>query len=223
MTTCGHSKWSIPACAGEPQPSCPQYALVWVYPRVCGGTRLRLAPAISISGLSPRVRGNHDYARRCAACPRSIPACAGEPVRRRDVGDDASVYPRVCGGTAGAEIRQLTAAGLSPRVRGNLPNYSILDGDHRSIPACAGEPCGRAIESSPRTVYPRVCGGTRTHLDRVVDRRGLSPRVRGNLSGFYEVTLRGGSIPACAGEPLRRHSIPSLIEVYPRVCGGTRP
>ena len=29
------------------------------------------------------------------------------------------------------------------------------------------------------------------------------------------------SIPACAGEPMRRCTIIHLLMVYPRVCGGT--
>ena len=49
---------SIPACAGEP-PCLPVPASpAAVYPRVCGGTRLTPAPARTLRGLSPRVRGN---------------------------------------------------------------------------------------------------------------------------------------------------------------------
>ena len=71
---------SIPACAGEP-PIC--HLLVrnhWVYPRVCGGTRLYAAMTSSIAGLSPRVRGNRLAFSAPGGLERSIPACAGEPV-----------------------------------------------------------------------------------------------------------------------------------------------
>ena len=70
---------------------------------------------------------------------------------------------------------------------------------------------------------------------------GLSPRVRGNHCCDWLVSLRSGSIPACAGEPavseiirFNERSIPAcageprwvlwhrmLSAVYPRVCGGT--
>ena len=33
------------------------------------------------------------------------------------------------------------------------------------------------------TVYPRVCGGTDCRADGALRQLGLSPRVRGNLSG----------------------------------------
>ena len=51
--------------------------------------------------------------------------------------------------------------------------------------------------------------------------RGLSPRLRGNLSetGY---TLQGdGSIPAPAGEPRPRGRPRAECWVYPRACGGT--
>ena len=49
---------SIPACAGEPSSSVSGTRVSKVYPRVCGGTRLRPHRRHVIRGLSPRVRGN---------------------------------------------------------------------------------------------------------------------------------------------------------------------
>ena len=75
----GLTKGSIPACAGEPAPVCPAPCPLPVYPRVCGGTRLRNGRIELVAGLSPRVRGNPD-ARPAGGYPLgSIPACAGEP------------------------------------------------------------------------------------------------------------------------------------------------
>ena len=51
--------------------------------------------------------------------------------------------------------------------------------------------------------------------------RGLSPRVRGNLRTFSQWRRRGGSIPACAGEPPWAGFVSLWRRVYPRVCGGT--
>ena len=52
-------------------------------------------------------------------------------------------------------------------------------------------------------------------------RNGLSPRVRGNRQPAAAGCVAGGSIPACAGEPLLIAAAPLVHEVYPRVCGGT--
>ena len=51
-------------------------------------------------------------------------------------------------------------------------------------------------------VYPRVCGGTPVVFFAHHKPLGLSPRVRGNLNETPRQPCRGGSIPACAGEPL---------------------
>ncbi len=50
---------------------------------------------------------------------------------------------------------------------------------------------------------------------------GLSPRVRGNRWVLRVFFLRGGSIPACAGEPPWFRGQGGSDKVYPRVCGGT--
>ena len=51
---------------------------------------------------------------------------------------------------------------------------------------------------------------------------GLSPRVRGNQRQHVRLIHVGdGSIPACAGEPLKGFTFPFIERVYPRVCGGT--
>ena len=72
--------------------------------------------------------------------------------------------------------------GLSPRVRGNrlLPNP--LWSRRRSIPAGAGEPSVPAMVRSITAVYPRGCGGTFEVEGGLIETKGLSPRVRGNLA-----------------------------------------
>ncbi len=111
--------------------------------------------------------------------------------------------------------------GLSPRVRGNQAygrGESVWD---RSIPACAGEPWRLLAKSASTTVYPRVCGGTRSEYRSPSTTKGLSPRVRGNRAGHFVQYRIRRSIPACAGEPWRSWTGNTSIRVYPRVCGGT--
>ena len=82
-----------------------------------------MPPRLSITsiGLSPRVRGNLSTDGSDMYSTGSIPACAGEPCVSVCKVDHVRVYPRVCGGTSWAAWRRLPWAGLSPRVRGNLP------------------------------------------------------------------------------------------------------
>ena len=151
---------SIPACAGEPVVCCLGFSFLWVYPRVCGGTRTFDMSTVKTWGLSPRVRGNPGDAVACLAVYRSIPACAGEPQPSRSLHCPGTVYPRVCGGTFGQSFRIASYQGLSPRVRGNLESTANGCVNLRSIPACAGEPESGAAKKSVMRVYPRVCGGT---------------------------------------------------------------
>ena len=131
---------SIPAHAGEPLIPGLVRLVLGVYPRACGGTRDRGDRGDRVQGLSPRMRGNplrgtlRDFNRG------SIPAHAGEPSCPAGRSPPAGVYPRACGGTHLAFSRCVSAAGLSPRMRGNLVGDRHVGGADGSIPAHAGEP-----------------------------------------------------------------------------------
>ena len=212
---------SIPACAGEPPWDWAGCGCPTVYPRVCGGTYGTNKHPKSGGGLSPRVRGNRERYEGPGAQARSIPACAGEPGPALDEGGYGRVYPRVCGGTAGAAAARIQHRGLSPRVRGNLLALFQRAIERGSIPACAGEPARRRSRNDGARVYPRVCGGTYWQCVWRHRGEGLSPRVRGNPSVANRPSQNRGSIPACAGEPVDAVEAEIELEVYPRVCGGT--
>ena len=74
---------SIPARAGEPQPSRSKQWLAAVYPRASGGTRMSPGWSSRSTGLSPRERGNLDGATGPHHRARSIPARAGNPDARQ--------------------------------------------------------------------------------------------------------------------------------------------
>ena len=211
---------SIPACAGEPTDGSGRCRHDKVYPRVCGGTGQMRRPAAVALGLSPRVRGNRVLPGEGNGPVRSIPACAGEPIRLTVWTYMWKVYPRVCGGTTSWTFCHHPEIGLSPRVRGNpaiIRHPVVALG---SIPACAGEPLNDNIIAGAHKVYPRVCGGT-SYASSCVTRGVLSPRVRGNQTGPASSPYRQRSIPACAGEPYPARLGLPLGKVYPRVCGGT--
>ena len=86
------------------------------------------------------------------------------------------------------------------------------------------------VHASPHTVYPRARGGawlTSALPGTIPQHCGLSPRTRGSqdIVGRHRETLPGGSIPAHAGEPVRK--VGGFLEsrrvrVYPRARGGAR-
>ena len=100
--------------------------------------------------------------------------------------------------------------------------YMVPSCPKGSIPACAGEPLALLAGQVFVRVYPRVCGGTGSAWSWIGNRKGLSPRVRGNPYFANRGVPPIGSIPACAGEPAVGMLGRTGEQVYPRVCGGTR-
>ena len=106
-------------------------------------------------------------------------------------------------------------------------------------PRVCGGTSPEARVARVKTVYPRVCGGTAFPVCPLRAAGGLSPRVRGNLVDYQQLSAAGRSIPACAGDPgatrpgnVSTRSIPACAGeppgrrprrnshwVYPRVCG----
>ncbi len=214
---------SIPARAGEPEhgPTTPQRR--GVYPRACGGTESKSVAQSTLTGLSPRVRGNREQVNQVAAASRSIPARAGEPGVCNHQARHTGVYPRACGGTSMSWTKMTSLAGLSPRVRGNLRHRRDQHARVGSIPARAGEPFRAMSRLLSRSVYPRACGGTREKLFLTQPWTGLSPRVRGNPDCDATPSRPSRSIPARAGEPSGQPGSMPGCPVYPRACGGTLP
>ena len=172
-----------------------------VYPRACGGTAGDGGAWTTVSGLSPRLRGNPNCCCRWRGWERSIPAPAGEPRTLRCWTNTPGVYPRACGGTRRSRALPAIVSGLSPRLWGNRSIGGQGFKWQRSIPAPAGEPCLPPARCGVFWVYPRACGGTGCGASVDREECGLSPRLRGNpldkTPGFDRVR----SIPAPAGEP----------------------
>ena len=173
----------------------------------------------SRSGLSPRVRGSPplSYRRQCRL--RSIPTCAGQPPHSSPFSSVMPVYPHVCGAAEYVERIDMIANGLSPRVRGSRRYLTAFRQPLRSIPTCAGQPRQKQSVRNHPKVYPHVCGAATTITTIAKSRRGLSPRVRGSHEPRAPDLMPHGSIPTCAGQPIRLPLFLPLTWVYPRVCG----
>ena len=210
---------SIPACAGKPLSWGRKRETTRVHPRVCGeaggcGTGTR-----SGSGPSPRVRGSRPTAPDGTRPRGSIPACAGKPFSPRPSFRGAGVHPRVCGEAASGRPGSAAERGPSPRVRGSPTLGARLGSRAGSIPACAGKPFGGGGSNVVERVHPRVCGEAIAVRVQRQHTEGPSPRVRGSHAPAELPLVENGSIPACAGKPLRSHSSSTADWVHPRVCG----
>ena len=106
-------------------------------------------------------------------------------------------------------------------MRGNRKSGGPSSPANGSIPAHAGEPTSVTCRSAVASVYPRACGGTAALKGTTMAVVGLSPRMRGNPMRDRDRAVRGGSIPAHAGEPRTENRCWQQTGVYPRACGGT--
>ena len=204
---------SIPACTGKP-PSAGLSAKrrQGVYPRVYGETRIVIQQIKPYEGLSPRVRGNPQQARRARRPTRVYPRVYGEtPIAVTRSNRMRRVYPRVYGETRTRTRHRLSPHwGVYPRVYGETP------------------PCVSPRPVCPWSrVYPRVYGETR-HRPPMASRTvpGLSPRVRGNPSVHprcHPHPGKLGSIPACTGKPRMSEVSRGWHGSIPACTGKPRP
>ena len=130
---------SIPASAGETNPSSRIPRELTVHPRECGGNPRLESRSSVVSGPSPRVRGKRNQDMVDAADLRSIPASAGETPTNGSCRSLRSVHPRECGGNCRCTSRSLLPPGPSPRVRGKPHRGAPMRLGRGSIPASAGE------------------------------------------------------------------------------------
>ena len=212
---------SIPAYAGDPPYRRVRPTWARVYPRLRGGSAPRSRANWRVEGLSPPTRG---IRRGCAgggAQRGSIPAYAGDPHRALADAFIPKVYPRLRGGSKILSMQSLIQRGLSPPTRGI---HSVTDDEAmiiRSIPAYAGDPAIANYATSPFAVYPRLRGGSSVRGNHPFRGGGLSPPTRGIHALRRVDNERSGSIPAYAGDPIRRMMQGRRQKVYPRLRGGS--
>ena len=215
----GAGPGSIPACTGNPAASPACRSRKAVYPRVYGESEISAVYDWHYTGLSPRVRGIQPVLEEDHTGGGSIPACTGNPLRDASADEVFAVYPRVYGESFDAQSVQVSARGLSPRVRGIRLHWGCYLLRRGSIPACTGNPSCQGQCRRYCWVYPRVYGESAGVSGDVFAETGLSPRVRGIPSTRRHNGKDCRSIPACTGNPPRRGARAGSLRVYPRVYG----
>ena len=125
----------------------------------------------------------------------------------------------MCGAAAASGSPSGVYAGLSPRVWGSREPTHELQLQPGSIPTCVGQPGARLRLLLPSQVYPHVCGAAWRKASAAAAQSGLSPRVWGSPTPFYERYTLARSIPTCVGQPRICTHIAAHAWVYPHVCG----
>ncbi len=211
---------SIPAGAGEPPVPDRAAQSHKVDPRGSGGAAPLPNHAEFCLGRSPRERGSHHVRSNGRENRGSIPAGAGEPHSGNVSSMADRVDPRGSGGAIVVVVAVEMEPGRSPRERGSHRSRGGGGNGTGSIPAGAGEPASRGSARWWRWVDPRGSGGAARFVMTRWPRNGRSPRERGSQEAGAIIASPVGSIPAGAGEPAARRTIPQPPRVNPRGSGG---
>ena len=173
-------------------------------PRWRGGDQGRAREAELAYGRSPLARGRPRGWPRPGDADGTIPAGAGETMSSWSssgrLGDD----PRWRGGDRGISQVPQEGRGRSPLARGRPPSRLETARSMRTIPAGAGETMSSWSSSGRLGDDPRWRGGDD---DGPTGRRfitGRSPLARGRRIDPNRCCSAVGTIPACAGETIRR-------------------
>ena len=85
-------------------------------------------------------------------------------------------------------------------MRGKLGHVRVHARVLGLIPAHAGKTGARILAPPAYQAHPRACGENEVEGRRRVVVIGSSPRMRGKLTGFYDIQPGDGLIPAHAGK-----------------------
>ncbi len=190
-----------------------------VHPRICG-ERLGTPQSMdSIYGSSPHARGTRGRLPVPGLPGRFIPACAGNASRPPSHPPGTSVHPRMRGGRYIPSQHGIRRHGSSPHARGTRHQLFHHIGQHRFIPACAGNAAVFLEKTGARLVHPRMRGERAPATLPIEASFGSSPHARGTqpLEPCHSLCRR--FIPACAGNAWARARQTARCAVHPRMRG----
>ena len=209
----------IPALAGNT--GCDGFRVVpfWDHPRACGEHIDVMRSQEPRGGSSPRLRGTRCPVSPAAACPRIIPALAGNTVVEGTGLWLRWDHPRACGEHVGSVVHRVEHLGSSPRLRGTHFRPRSASGRCGIIPALAGNTTSAARQVPQSRDHPRACGEHNRSLSTTRFFTGSSPRLRGTRRRLHARGLGIGIIPALAGNTSHGSGQANRPWDHPRACG----
>ena len=196
---CNVSNGSSPRLRGAHARTCFGDSAGTVHPRACGEHHGQVVFNRSHSGSSPRLRGARLVLRSAQTLGAVHPRACGEHLRN------------VCG--------SFVCDGSSPRLRGARPVGVSVEISKRFIPAPAGSTGDACKDFLKHAVHPRACGEHHRERNHVHNGSGSSPRLRGALLCFVNMSRINRFIPAPAGSTVPWQDDKHREAVHPRACG----
>ena len=151
--------------------------------------------------------------------PGSSPHARGTPKKDLLGMPILSVHPRMRGERVIQQVADAINRGSSPHARGTHPARRRVRGDHRFIPACAGNATDLPLWPDERSVHPRMRGERWMVSVSALTTGGSSPHARGTQTRLALTCDRPWFIPACAGNADTGRRGWQLPPVHPRMRG----
>ena len=213
---------SSPRMRGAPQLTLTMQSWCRIIPADAGSTHYKSCAHVS-PWDHPRGCGEHPMLRPASLWgPGIIPADAGSTSGKSNVIAESEDHPRGCGEHDNAVRIGIHQVGSSPRMRGAPTHNAPRSYDSRIIPADAGSTTPQSGRIPGKRDHPRGCGEHQLAQDQNLTNSGSSPRMRGALTGYYDLRPNGRIIPADAGSTMLSPVLPSYLTDHPRGCGEHR-
>ena len=153
---------------------------------------------------------------------RFIPARAGNTFRAHAARAQGTVHPRSRGEHPPPTRNTSCESGSSPLARGT-PVVALGDGgEHRFIPARAGNTSTKTLLPAIPAVHPRSRGEHTRRASPSSSRTGSSPLARGTLPAHRREPVPDRFIPARAGNTIWKAMMRTPSTVHPRSRGEHR-
>ncbi len=190
-----------------------------VHPRTRGERKTAILRQMVDSGSSPHTRGTEGLRAWQERVWRFIPAHAGNGRPRSYARWLTPVHPRTRGERASYNSWNWLWPGSSPHTRGTALCNQLRPGEHRFIPAHAGNGAAGFVPPRALPVHPRTRGERAPTVRLTPSNDGSSPHTRGTGRGTGQDSDGWRFIPAHAGNGCLFGELPLGAAVHPRTRG----
>ena len=170
------------------------------HPRRCGENGAGAYHFRGYTGSPPQVRGKPHSRLLSFATDRITPAGAGKTKPLDKAAQRDRDHPRRCGENCCKFSPVSSPVGSPPQVRGkHLIALNIVNGN-RITPAGAGKTQFIVGVGGRNGDHPRRCGENSSPPERIPDKQGSPPQVRGKRVGYDCICVLLRITPAGAGK-----------------------
>ena len=131
-------------------------------------------------------------------------------------------HPHACGDKLSDEFVLLNDLGSSPRVWGQVTRYLHMLKDSGIIPTRVGTRKALDFAGVNYEDHPHACGDKSAYPSIMLQYKGSSPRVWGQVTRYLHMLKDSGIIPTRVGTRRFARNWSERVEDHPHACGDKR-